>query len=259
MNPDGSNKHGLLQNELSEADPAWSANGQRIAYEAWGSDVDVWVASADGTGQTDLTNDPSAPDLNPAWSPDGTRIAFWKQNFDGTGALWVMDDDGSNQVALTDDTSQNSWPAWSPDGRWIAFSSDRDGNLELYLIHPDGTGLRRLTTSSTSWEENPSWSPDGQWLAFDACSAPTYPCPGSANYEIFRMHRNGTGRQRLTDDASIDANPSWSPDGTQIVFRSDRAATGTEVWVMDADGSNPRQLTFAPFGGGVDPDWQPIP
>src|SRR5689334_10180413 len=61
MNPDGSNKHGLLQNDLSEADPAWSADGQRIAYEAWGSDVDVWVANADGTGQTDLTNDPSAP------------------------------------------------------------------------------------------------------------------------------------------------------------------------------------------------------
>jgi Tol biopolymer transport system component len=73
------------------------------------------------------------------------------------------------------------------------------------------------------------------------------------------MRADGSGRQRLTDDPSIDGNPAWSPDGTQIVFRSDRSPDGTELWKMAADGSHVVELTFGPYQGGVDPDWQPRP
>ena len=260
LSPDGTRHHPVVHNTQNDFDPAWAPGGRRIAYaSSSATDVDIWVARGDGTEQTNITNDPGGPDLGPSWSPNGSRIAFWKQNFDGTGSIWVMDADGSNAVALTDDVATNSQPAWSPDGGWIAFSSSRDGNLELYLIHPDGTGLTRLTTTPQDHEENPDWSPDGRWIAFDACTASSFPCPGSANYDIFAIRPDGSGRHQLTTDPTIDAAPAWAPDGTQIVFRADRAATGTELWLMDADGSNPRQLTFQPFGGGVDPDWQRAP
>ena len=73
------------------------------------------------------------------------------------------------------------------------------------------------------------------------------------------MRADGSGRHRLTNDPSIDWNPAWSPDGKQIVFRSDRSPDGTELWKMDANGSNVVQLTNGPYQGGVDPDWQPRP
>jgi Tol biopolymer transport system component len=259
MAPDGSHQRPLTNNDRTDFDPAWSADGSKLAYSSSGADADVWVINADGTGEHDVSNDPDGPDIQPAWSSDGSMIAFIKQNFDGTSALWVMDADGSNQKRLTDAETINIHPNWSPDGTKIAFASDRDGNLELYTIFPNGGGLTRLTFTANQQDDNPNWSPDGSRLAFDSCVSPTYPCPGSPNYEIFSMRSDGSGRHRLTNDPSIDWNPAWSPNGAQIVFRSDRSPDGTELWKMDANGSNVVQLTIGPYQGGVDPDWQPRP
>lgn len=259
MNPDGSGKHVLTQNDQNDRFPAWSADGSTVAFESSSDvDLDIWAMDADGSNARNLSNDPSGPDLSPAWSPDGTQLAFWKQNFDGTGSIWVMDADGSNQVELTPETSVYSHPAWSPDGGLIAFVSNRSGGNELYVMRPDGSGKRRLTFTVNSQEDHPNWSPDGTMLAFEACQDDSWPCVGSANTEIFVVRRDGTFRRRLTNHSTIDGNPAWSPDGTEIVFRSDRAENGTQLWKMDADGTDLVQLTFADAQGGVDPDWQPI-
>jgi TolB protein len=94
---------------------------------------------------------------------------------------------------------------------------------------------------------------------FDACRADSFPCPGgSDNYEIFASRADGSGRRKLTAEPAIDWNPAWSPDGTEIVFRSDRTGE-TQLWKMKADGSGLVQLTTVSFTGGVDPDWQPLP
>ena len=178
---------------------------------------------------------------------------------DHTGSDWVMNRDGSNQIQLTDDSTTNQHPAWSPDGTTIAFISNRNGSNEIWLMNPDGTNVRQITDTPTLWEENPNWSPDGARLAYDACQSATFPCPGTPNNEIFSIRANGTGRNRLTVSLGIDANPAWSPDGTQITFRSDRAPNGTQIWRMNSDGSDAVQLTFQNYSGGVDPDWQPLP
>jgi Tol biopolymer transport system component len=261
MAPDGTQIHPFTDNDRTDFDPAWSADGRQLAYSSSGADADIWVINADGTGEHDVSNDPTGPDIQPAWSPDGTQIAFVKQHFDGSSEIWVMNADGSNQRELTTGggTSVNIRPSWSPSGTWIAFASNQTGNLELYKIRPSGSAQSRFTFTDTIQEDNPNWSPDGTRLAFDGCVSPTYPCPGSPNNEIFSMRVDGTDWRRLTNDPSIDANPAWSPDGTQIVFRSDRAPDGTQLWKMNADGSGVVQLTFVPFLGGVDPDWQPRP
>jgi Tol biopolymer transport system component len=169
-----------------------------------------------------------------------------------------MNADGSGQTALTESRTINTRPNWSPDGSKIAFSSSRDGNFEIYTIEPDGSNLTRLTFTVAQQEDNPNWSPDGRRLAYDACVSATFPCPGSPNNEIYAMRADGSVRRRLTNDPSIDWNPAWSPDGREIVFRSDRSPDGTELYKMDANGGNVVQLTIGPFQGGVDPDWQPI-
>ncbi len=163
-----------------------------------------------------------------------------------------MDSDGSNPTQLTDATSANAHPAWAPDGTKIVFDSDRDGNLELYMMNPDGSNETRLRNTALTHEENANWSPDSTRIAFDACRSVSFPCPGTPNYEIFTMSRGGTGRMKLTTYPKIDHNPAWSPDGTQIVFRSDRL-TYTALWVMNRDGTGQRVLTPGPVPGGRRP------
>ena len=259
MLPNGQSKRQLSHNEQNDFFPAWSHDGRWVAFESASAiDVDVWVMNLSGTVSRNISQMPGVADRGPAWSPDGTRIAFWRQHFDGTSGIWVMNSDGTNQIRLTEDANIDSYPAWSPDGSLIAFVSERDGNPELYVMPPNGSPEVRVTETPTVQEGNPNWSPDGSALAFDACMATSFPCPGTPNYEIFTVNVNGTELRRLTNVPGIDFNPAWSPDGRQIVFRSDRSGF-THIWKMNADGSNQTQLTTVNFTGGVDPDWQPIP
>ena len=107
-----------------------------IAFERWhDGNSEIYGMSADGSGQTRLTNNPVL-DGSPSWSPDGGRIAFDSLR-DGNGEIYVMNADGSGQTRLTDDPGVDGSPSWSPDGSRIAFQSFRDGdaNPEIYVMN----------------------------------------------------------------------------------------------------------------------------
>jgi TolB protein len=259
MNPDGSDKRALTDTASNDADPAWSPDGSKLVFESvTGNAFNLYVVNADGTGLHQVTTSTNRTDVQPAWSPDGTQIVFSRQIMDGTGAIWIIHEDGTHLRRITGDRSQNSHPSWSPDGSLIAFESDRSGGHDLYLMTPGGNHKRDITNTSDVQEENPNWSPDGTRIAFDSCPAPSYPCPGgTVDYNVFVMNADGSGLTQLTTSPAIDAAPAWSPNGNQIVFRSD--ATGnTEIYAMRLDGSEFRKLTGG-LAGGVDPDWQPLP
>ena len=147
MAPDGSHQRPLTNNDRTDFDPAWSADGSKLAYSSSGADADVWVINADGTGEHDVSNDPDGPDIQPAWSSDGSMIAFIKQNFGGTSALWVMDADGSNQKPLTDAETINIHPNWSPDG------------TELWKMDANGSNVVQLTIGPYQGGVDPDWQP----------------------------------------------------------------------------------------------------
>lgn len=259
INPDGTGKRQLTDNGQNDFFPAWAPDGKAIAYESSSADdVDIFIL--DREGERNLTNDPRRANRFPAWSPDGSQIVFSRQSpFTGIGPLWVINTDGTRPRQITDAVDVNTHPTWSPDGRFIVFVSDRSGNHDLYAVRPDGTDLRQITDTPTVQEANPNWSPDSRRIAYDACFSATYPCAGvTPNYEIFTARPDGSDRRRITFERGIDTHPAWSPDGTQVVFHSSRAGF-SHIWTMNADGSNPTQITFADFTGGVDPDWQPLP
>ena len=241
------------------AQPLDGSGGMLAFYSERDGNAEIYLMNADGTVQTRLT-DNKAQDFSPAWSPDGTKSAFTSDRDDPNSVrcfpncnenLYVMNADGTAQTRLTDTPALESHPDWSPDGAWLSFDADRDcdGKGEIYIIRPDGSAERRLTDGQADdrWAD---WSPDGAQIAFSS--------KRDGNYEIYVMNADGTGLQRLTENNQDDYMPDWSPDGTQIAFFSMSSGAGRQfVSVMQADGSNLRQLTQPTSRVNEDPAWSP--
>jgi len=272
MDPDGTNVRVLTNNSEADFNPAWSADGTKLSFDSFrgSSTSDVYTMSPDGSGLRRLTMTPGE-DFRTSWSPDG-RIVFQSgrgPNFD----IFTMNGaDGSDQRRLTADPSQDSQPAWSPDGAKIAYRSGRVGSLggaDIFTMDPEvgeTKDLKNVTNSPVS-DFVPHFSPDSRQIAFQATRA-------DGTLAIFRMNADGTGPATflttVTDRpsnmrfSSNESNPAWSPDGTRIVFHSDRdrdpsstdpaVRDNVEVYTMNAaDGSDVRRLTNSPgFDGRCD-------
>jgi len=170
------------------------------------------------------------------------RLAFGS-TIDGNTDVYTVLPNGEGLRRLTDDPAFDACPAYSADGRSIVWC----GPGALWVMKQNGTKKRRLTDFAGTF---PDLSPDGTTVAFTG--AP----PGSTNVDIWTVGIDGTGLARLTTAAGQDQFPAWSPDGRTIVFGSTRTGV-KQVWLMDADGGNQRQLTFDAVPKDQVPDWSP--
>ncbi|MEJ7758596.1 MAG: hypothetical protein WKF55_03265 [Gemmatimonadaceae bacterium] len=209
INSNGTGERQLTFEPSSEVDPAWSPDGNRIAFA---SDRDgnreVYVMNADGSAQVRLTSS-AMGDYHPAWSPDGRRIAFVSER-NGNAEIYVMNADGTNPLRLTSDSATDDDPAWSPDGRRIAFRSGRTGGGDIYVMNADGSEQSRLTTNTVP-DAHPSWSPDGTRIAFSGGVS-------STSRDIFVINADGSGSTRLMLQYLEPEDPMWSPDGRKIAI-----------------------------------------
>ena len=196
-------------------------------------------------------------EVTPVWSPDGRRIAFVSTR-DGNEDIYVIEADGSGERRLTTHAAYDSHPSWSPDGTRIVFCSTRgDGeNDDVYVMNADGSGLRRLTDNGLTWDTFPSFSPDGRRILFRQLFRVRLDLGVTAiNSEIMAMNTDGTGITNLSRDPWFDGWPSWSPDGRQVAFSSNRSDV-YQIYVMNADGSNVRRLSPGDLVQ-VRPQWSP--
>ena len=166
MDSDGGNQTRLTFNDVPDAAPAWSPNGQQIVSDSdRDGNAEVYVMDADGQNQRNLTRHP-ASDTFPDWSPDGSQIAFGSRR-DGNGRnIFVMDTDGGNvrQVTRMDFASR---PKWSPDGKRILFEAVTDSGREVYMV--DADGRNRWKVSFPNIEAGMfvrGWSPDGKRILY---------------------------------------------------------------------------------------------
>jgi len=161
-----------------------------------------------------------------------------------------MDADGSNKTNLTPSAAfTGSTATPSPDGSKIAFQrySGINNSLDIFMMNSDGTNQVNLTNTSSVYEGDGDiqWSPDGQRILFIAGP----PLSGAIN--IFTMNADGTNYQNMSNGIEQETNqfPSWSLDGSKIVFQSSRAFEDEdmkEIYLMNSDGANQTRLTNSP-------------
>lgn len=260
----GSGLRRLTDDPQAENNPVWSPNGQQIVYTR---DVDgsgIYVINADGTGERRLSPVPGM-DTTPDWSPDGSKIVYTRLlSPPEPGAppplteIRVMNADGSDDHVILGPTRFSIEPRWSVRNQ-IVFASLMHGNqLEIYRINPDGTGLVQLTF--TAINADPRWSPDGTRISFGSDRE------GGGKVNLFIMDANGHHVTQLTHfDPPIEAGDSdWSPDGSKIAFeydinghRQSDPAAFAQIWIINADGTDPASTGIQASGVGASPRWRP--
>ncbi|TDO91990.1 TolB protein [Halanaerobium saccharolyticum] len=156
VNKDGSNLYVYLSFSGNSyiKDLSWSLNGQKIAFEGFNASNSgqIWTINAENdASSTKLTEEAT---FDPAWSPDSSKIAFVK-NVSGNKEIFIMDADGTNQLRLTNNPSDDLDPCWTEDNR-IVFSSDRTGSGDLYIMDSNGSNQTRLTQNS-GFDRSPDW------------------------------------------------------------------------------------------------------
>jgi Tol biopolymer transport system component len=244
---------------------AWSPDGTALLVHqktsAFGAQSIFRVSLA--TGQTQrltFPRDISRGDLSMAISPDSRTIAFCRSDNILGCDIFVMPAGGGEARRLTYDYQALPGLAWTADSREIVFAADRMGRYQLWRVRADphlaeSRASPRLVEGAGDDARAPSISRTSK-LAYQRYSR---------NFDIQRVeitgspgtaaHRLGQPT-RLIASTQMDATPSWSPDQKKIAFVSTRSGN-QELWVCDADGSNPLRLTS--FGGPrvILPRWSP--
>lgn len=249
-NPDGS----AVEQVTSDGDSFqgdWSPDGERIAYASFASgDLAIWIVNADGSEPQQLTpDDPDSDDLAPRFTADGQWILY--QNCFGNdcdGGISAVRPDGSGMHEVTPNShdSYNS-PEPSPDGTRMAYMRWHvDGvKMAIYVSSTAGSGQHRVSpVRLEGWQ--PDWSPTGERIAFASHIFMDRPAPS-----VFTVLPTGVDVQALTHPPfpHADIAPSYSPDGQQVIFESDRRYGDFcchDLFVVPATGGTPK-LVHLPF------------
>jgi TolB protein len=259
INADGSDLHAVRPAEASAfaGRPVWSPDGQFLAFSVYYNDdrdTIVNVVSRDGDSSS-FTVSGSNLDASPSWSPDSKQIVFVSNRDAGLWQLYTTTiTTGREQQLVSDRTGDDYSAVWSPDGQQIAFVRGKAATAGLYVMNADGTNPRFLATTFSL--KRVAWSPDGKTIAYT---------PGNSNNsKVCLIHIDGTG-QRCIPGLSETFSPAWSADGQHIAFsgvregHADLRSHRTDIYVIDADLTNPQRLTFDgdPTHSNDAPVWSP--
>jgi TolB protein len=184
-------------------------------------------------------------------SPDGSQ-AVMITIVGGREQLFLRSIDGKRSVQITHDDADHEDPVWSPDGRKIAFVLTRDDSRVVYVMDAAGSG-RTAVTPATVRAIHPSWSPDGKRILYSTDDDLRPPAKNESQVYAVDL---ASGAIKTLITGGVNTFPVMSPDGKRLAYRKILGEMNSEVFVADADGRNPRNLTRHPAFEGW-PAWSP--
>lgn len=295
MQADGSDPVQHTEGPWDEREPAWSPDGQRVAFasDRSGESYDIWVLEP-ASGELRRWTDAATEEAYPAWSPDGREIAYVAD-----GAVFATDADGRTRTLVDAGDRGIFSPAWTPDGDDVAYIATSPGKAELVV------GGETLGDSADVFPFRPEfldsglvlYTADGGIRQLDPASGTVSSVPFSARLTVDRpeyarrdfgvgdfrsgavkgivtpalspdgeqvafvalsdlwIMRIGEPPRQLTDDAWYESDPAWSPDGTRLAYVSDRDGE-LDLWIHDLASGEERRLEGI-SGAELYPAWSP--
>ncbi|HEY3198711.1 MAG TPA: DPP IV N-terminal domain-containing protein [Nitrospirales bacterium] len=235
-----------------ESNPAFSPDGNQVAF-VWdgeaGDNLDIYVKLTDTGVPLRLTKHPGA-DFSPAWSPDGRYVAFMRE-WEGNGGIYLVPSLGGPERKLADVFAADrsgwgwrylNWLSWAPDGKSLAVADKSSASepFSIFLLSILTGEKRRLTSPPAGFfgERNPAFSPDGKTMAFTRAS-------GFRADDLYVMPVAGGEPRRLTFDKRSIIGLTWTRDGRDIIFSSNREGSSTSItlWRISASGGTPERLS----------------
>ena len=243
---DGYNPRTIAQSAQPMMSPAWSPDGQNLAYVSFEGGASAVYVQRLSSGERRRVSARSGVNGAPAWSPDGTRLALTLSR-DGNLDVYVLELATQALVRITTDEAIDTEAEWSPDGRTIYFTSDRAGNAQIYRVSVDDRSDVQRVTYTNGYNARPRVSPDGQSLAMVTLDR---------GYRIAVMDLKARTLRVLTDGPQ-DESPSYAPNGAMLVYSTD--ARGARVLgLVSADGVS-RERLASERGNVREPAWSPFP
>jgi TolB protein len=244
---DGENPQVVLDSHQPIMSPAWSADGQWLAYVSFEDRVSAIIVQQLSTGKRQRVSARAGVNGAPAWSPDGKRLALTLSGSGGNLDIYVLDLATQGLTRITDDPAIDTEPAWSADGAELYFTSDRSGGPQIYRTDVAQHQRVQRITFDSPYNARPRPSPDGRSLALVTREG--------SDYRIAMLDL-ASGSVRVLTRGSLDESPGFSPNGMTVIYAGSSGGRGT-LEAVAVDGQVSQRLK-SDRGDVREPVWGPF-
>lgn len=245
---DGENQKTIASSTEPMMSPAWSPDGQSLAYVSFESKASAVYVQTVRTGERRRVSARAGINGAPAWSPDGSQLALTLSRKDGDVDVYTLDLGTQVLTRMTFDPGIDTEPMWSNDGRKLYFNSDRAGGPQIYEVEVSNPNRATRLTFEGGYNARPRLSPDGKQLAVVFLDR--------GNFRIAMIDLSSKGVQVLSQGRQ-DESPSFAPNGAMLIYATQDRGRGV-LATVSVDGRFAAVLP-ATTGDVREPVWAPFP